>query len=192
MDWVAALVGVVLGAGLSWLIGLDQTRRARRQAAGYLSRRIVFALDELILGIARVIDKAPDQYDDGQDYEYRWRTPERLVLPADGDWASLHTGDSEATMRLAVRVELAMEEVRVAAHFDSDMAYEVYDELFSRIGLDANELAGSLRRKYRIAGPESIGDWNPVDQLRTVRSKRAQLAAKRSAEEGATGQRANP
>lgn len=171
MEWLTALAGVVLGAALSWLTNATQTAGARRRAAGYLSRRLVIALDELVVGSARVVNDARSLGDDTYDYEYHWRMPERLALPTDGDWTALDPSEAEAAMRLAVRVELAIQEIRVAAHYDTDAAGAAVDDHFSRIGLDADTLAISLRRKYNIAARELIGEWDPVDELRAARAQ---------------------
>lgn len=171
MEWLTALAGVVLGAVLSWLITATQTAGARRRAAGYLSRRLVIALDELVVGSARVVNDARDLGDDTYDYEYHWSPPERLALPTDGDWTALAPSEADAAMRLAFRVELAIQEIRVAAHYDTDAADAAVDDHFSRIGLDADALAISLRKKYNIAARELIGQWDPVDELGTARAQ---------------------
>ena len=110
MEWLTALAGVVLGAALSWLTNATQTAGARRRAAGYLSRRLVIALDELVVGSARVVNDARSLGDDTYDYEYHWRMPERLALPTDGDWTALGRvgkGCHRVQMRVAARVSPA-------------------------------------------------------------------------------------
>lgn len=72
MEWLTALAGVMLGAALNWLTTVTQTAGARRRGAGCLSRRLVIALDELVLGSARVVNDARDRGDDMYDYEYHW------------------------------------------------------------------------------------------------------------------------
>ena len=178
MEWITALAGVVLGAALSWMATAVQGARARRRAAGYISRRLVIALDELVVGSARVVNDSRDIGDDTYDYEYHWHLPERLALPTDGDWTSLDPTEADGAMRLAVRVELALQDIRVAAHYDSDAAGEAVDDHFSRIGLDADELATLLRSRYRIAARQLIGEWDPVSELEAARGKADALAVK--------------
>jgi hypothetical protein len=132
---------------------------------------VVIALDELVLGSARVVNDARDVSDPTYNYEYHWHLPERLALPTDGDWTSLHPTEADGAMRLAVRLELALQDVRVAAHYDSYAADSLVDDHFSRIGLEADALATLLRSKYNIAARELIGEWDPVSDLQAARAQ---------------------
>ncbi|WP_460753929.1 hypothetical protein [Myceligenerans cantabricum] len=167
MEFVTTLVGVLLGAGLTWLVGHGQRRSVRRRESAYLSIRIVVALDELVVGCARAVGTGPY----GDDHEPSFPLPTELRLPTDGNWESLDPRETAESMRLAAYVGHAFESVRISGWYDPESGSDQADDLYTAIALRADRLATDLRKKYKISERDLPNNWDPLEQILAVRGR---------------------
>jgi len=75
-------------------------------------------------------------------------------------------------MRIAARVRLTAKRVKdTAVVADVEDADAVARDEYTKIGLAADVLSAKFRERYKIGARESIGTWDPVEDLRRVRDR---------------------
>ena len=180
------LVGVIVGAGITWIRDMWAQRTMRSRNAHYFALRVVCLLDRYIEDCATVAEddgSSPDQKNEHECSHPRTDLPAAPVFPTDLDWKSI---DQRIVYKLvsmeneATRAKWMISGAEENA-FPPDYA-EAFEERryqYARLGLSALTLAQELRAKYEIQAPE-YGYWVPADRLtaakneiETYRKKRA-------------------
>jgi len=177
------LIGVVIGALLTWFRDIWSDRRARGRNARYLAIRVVCILDKYVERCAEVVSDEGEEDREGCTVA-RVSSPTPPEFPLDLDWKSI---DHELMYRL---LSLPNEAETAASYVDSVSEFvagppdfaEYFEERqvqYSKVGLSAFALTQELRKMYGIPAQE-FGHWNPAERLAEVQKKVEQFRQKRA------------
>lgn len=111
---ILGLVGVALGAALTWVREDWRERRTYATRAKLLAVKTVIALDTFIVECASKIGGEPE--DDGSGPP-RYDIPTRLVTPADVDWATIPPDLTYRILRIPVQCDEAAQRARWADYY---------------------------------------------------------------------------
>lgn len=176
-DAVFGLVGVIVGAVLTWFQSARSERKARDRDARYLAIRVVCVLDKYIENCAEVA--ADDGLCDGQRDEEGCLSPQVSPPPApafsdDLDWKSIDHELMYRLLSLPSEADAANRMISAAAEHAFPPDYEeVFEERqfqYARLGLTAFALTEAIRKKYGIP-PRELDYYDPVDHLTTAKEQ---------------------
>ena len=163
------LLGVLVGAFITWIKETLIQKRTRLEHATYLAVRVICILDEYVDKCVAIVT------DDGsvsaevqvlhrdehvKEYYPVKRLPVVPDFPADLDWRSI---DSDLMYRILtfpnrVRIENSGIQWVVGELF------EIRQEGYAKLGLEAIEIVEELRRLFKLpeaSRPDWHADWNP-------------------------------
>lgn len=180
------LVGVFFGAFLVSIKDLISAVGRQRGNAKYMAIRCVALLDRYVDGCAEVA--GDDGTYMGQPANLDGTCSAQVDAPAfpvdsmDGDWKSITQNLMYEMLSFSNRIESARGMVKgMSDHASPPFYEEMFEERqyqFARLGLRANQLAGRLRRRYRIPSRE-MEQWDPVaflqrqlDEINWLRNNR--------------------
>jgi hypothetical protein len=188
-DGVVGLLGVIVGAVLTWGHGTWSEWRERARHARYLAIRVVCILDKYIEDcVAVTLD---DGYCEGRPggedgtAEPQVETPPPPAFPQDLDWKCIDHELMYRLLSLPRDVEAANQRIVYASENafppDYDEAFEERQYQYAKLGLAAFALTEEIRKRYKIPLQET-GDWNPAERLGEERKKIEEVRQARHAE----------
>jgi hypothetical protein len=187
MEAVFGLVGVLIGAAISWGQAYWFSRRDAERAAQYLAVRIVCIFDKFLEDCVSVVK---DKGMPGQDgtYEPQEKAPDMPSFPNDIDWKCIDHNLMYEILSFPSDIEAGDNTIsfianEVASPPDYDEFFEERAIQYVRFGLRAHKLASELREKYDIP-PKKYDGWNPVKELNSE-FKEIQKRLKREAKDNA-------
>jgi hypothetical protein len=165
---IFGLVGVFVGAFLTWFKDAWSDRRMRGRHARYLAIRIVCILDGYMKSCADVV------YDDGlcegQPNEQGFVEPQvplppTLTFPEDLDWKSIEHALMYRLLSMPSEIEAANHMIDAAWNYgDPEAHIEERQYQYAKLGLASFALTKEIRSKYDIPSKD-LGEWNPVKRL---------------------------
>jgi len=179
--WISALfglIGVTLGAALTYLREYVTQQKREKKDAAYLAVVVAGALDRFSAECVRVV--ADDGLSRGQRDESGFlsaqvKTPTFQPEPLGVDWKSVPADLMYPILDLPYRIEMANRKIHDTAEYQAEPPD--YDEFFEDrqfeyavLGLDASALATKLRR--HIGFPDRpTSQWDPLAYMADVKSK---------------------
>ena len=172
VGFAGAIIGVLVGAGITIYQDIRKEKRVRREDAQYLAIRVSCMLDRFVKGCLDVAydDGTSEGLPAGKDgaYEPQIREPEFPINTIDGNWKSIRSDLMYQLLGFPSRIEHADHLVGVVAFNEDDPgnAGWVAERQFqyATLGLEAVDLAIALRRDYSI--PTQAGGDEPAASLR--------------------------
>ena len=178
------IVGVLVGALMSFVGNALFARQQRLRQARYLAIRVVCALDPFV-------DTCCDiALDDGEAGENGETFPSvgspSLALPTDVDWKSIEPDLAYRILRLGNQIDEAKQEIRwVADGFSIPPEHSEYFEerwlQYGKLGLTALYLANELREMLKL--PQLATRGHDPEQLLKDAVLKAQQAGKARAKD---------
>lgn len=174
---IFGLVGVFIGAGISWLQVYWTNKRTENKNARYLAIRIVCVLDKYLEHCAEVIKD--DGLSFGQRTEEGHLAPQVIapgppIFPEDVDWRSIDHELMYKILSFPTEVETGERLIKSTLEFASPPDFEDwFDERkyqYCLFGLTAYQLSGELAEKYSIK-KMVYNHWDPVNDLQNELSK---------------------
>jgi hypothetical protein len=186
---IIGLVGVLVGAFLTWFRDAWSHQRTRRGHARYLAIRVVCVLDSYIDDCARAV--LDDGLRQGQRDEQGCLQPEAFlppppVFPEDLDWKSIDHDLMYRLLSFPSESEKVNRVVNIAWNCsippDFEEGFEWQRSEYAKLGLEAFAITETLRKKYGIPARER-DDWDrPLaylnkakEQVETRRDRRQRL-----------------
>ena len=172
------LLGVLIGAIIPWVREAWVERRRRTNRARYLAIRVVCTLDRFVETCVEIVQDdglAFGQRDQDGCLRPQVSLPDRLEYPDDVDWQSIRHElmyDLLSLPEWVVRSNRTIQFIanEIAAPPDYDEAFEAQHEEYATLGIQAFELAATLRRTYGL--PERTKDgWDPLTYLKQEKRK---------------------
>jgi len=165
-----ALLGVVVGAALSWGKDWFFERQKRAAAASYLAVRAVCILDRFVANCSDIVFN-----DDEGDGQSQASLPKLGDFPDNVDWKSISSHLMYKLLAFPNEILSANNSITFVANMIAGPPdYEEADEercyQYALLGLTAINLANTLRKKYAIPRRTFI-DWNPEEEFRRVKQK---------------------
>ncbi|MGH8251708.1 MAG: hypothetical protein ACREVI_13615 [Steroidobacteraceae bacterium] len=185
MEAVFGLIGVLVGASLTWIQEAWSDSRTRERHARYLAIRVVCVLDKYVENCADVA--LDDGLCEGRRNEEgclepQVSPPSSPAFSEDLDWKSIDHELMYRLLSLPSEAEAANRMIAGASeHADPPDYEEVFEERqyqYAKLGLTAFALAEEIRKKYGIPSQE-LGDWNPAEQLTKVKGRVEEQRRKR-------------
>ena len=166
-----AIYGVVIGSLMSGGVAIFHGFLNRQRAAKFLAVVIVIALDRYVANCASALVNTPLDFDHERDPDDQFNMPDRLVLPEEPDWTSIPADLAHKILELPQRDAQAHEAVGTIWHLaDGSAARSTRDDEFTRLAIEASEIARDLRTRYGLpARPHA--DWDPVSEIKQFRTK---------------------
>jgi len=182
---IFGLLGVLIGAGLTWFQTYWLNRQERNRSARYLAIRVACLLDKYVEDCAAVVK------DDGLSFgqrnsegylEPQVKAPSAPVYPDDIDWKSIDHEMMYKLLSFPSDVEGAEGIIRAAWDLANPPDFEEWFEerafWHAQFGLAAFKLAEELSNEYGIQ-KKTYKNWDPVadlgkelDAIRVSREKR--------------------
>ncbi len=181
MEAVYGLIGVIIGAAISWFQVFWTNKQAEKKSARYLAIRIACILDKYLEDCTEVVK------DDGLSFGQRTsdgclspqvKAPGVPVFPDDVDWKSI---DHELMYKIlsfpsevegGERLIKASETISVPPDYEDWFIERKFH--YSQFGLIAYHLSGDLCEKYSIK-KKTYNDWNPAEDLKNEFEKVSKL-----------------
>lgn len=182
---IFGLIGVIIGASISWFKEYWTEREATKKNARYLAIRVVCILDKFVEDCADVVK------DDGLSFGQRdadgcltprVKAPGAPIFPEDVDWKSIEhelmykilsfPSDVDAGDRIIKLIE----NISGPPDFEDWFAERRFH--YSRFGLAAYRLAEELSIKYNIR-KKTYNDWNPLDYFEQEVGRATKIRQKR-------------
>lgn len=164
------ILGVFVGAILTWLINLFHRNTQRHERGRYCALRSVIALDAYVAETASHL--APDDYEQDFGPLESFQNPRPIALPNDVDWSSIDPSAAYQVLSIPNRHDRAVDSVGYIQYVaDSWQARDVRDQLFAWLALDCAALSKSLRKRYALPAvvhSDLNKDWNPENVLREL------------------------
>lgn len=182
---IFGLIGVIIGASITWFKEYWTNKDATRKNAQYLAIRVVCILDKFVEDCVDVIK------DDGLSFGQRnpdgcldpqVKAPGAPVFPGDVDWKSI---DHELMYKILSfpsdvdggdRIIKFTEDIASPPDFEDWFAERRFQ--YSRFGLAAYKLSEELSIKYNIK-KKTYNDWNPLECLQQSMDRATQNRQKR-------------
>ena len=182
---IFGLLGVLIGAGLTWYQTYWMNKKEIERNARYLAIRVVCILDQYMENCAHTMNDIGLRFGDRNaevQQEPRVGAPESPVYPEDVDWKSI---DHELMYKILafpsevnVWRQTSNEMWEIAQGTDLADWYSERAYWHSNYGLQAFKLSKELGAKYGIKG-KSYPAWNPekdftekLDRFATERGRR--------------------
>jgi hypothetical protein len=169
------LIGVIVGALLTWLREIWSDWRARKRHAQYLAIRVVCTLDRYVENCTDVAT------DDGLHYgqvnaegchEAQVPEPAPPAFSEDLDWQSIDPALMFEILALPSHAEAADRVISAAGEFSDAPDFTEYFEerqyQYATVGLRAFDLTQKIRKEYGIPAP-ALGAWEPASRLADVK-----------------------
>jgi hypothetical protein len=183
---ILSLVGVVVGAAISWLRDLWREKKSQRREARYLAIRVVCVLDDFLEECTDVVTDdglCCGQRNEEGYLEAQTSHPTGIYLPEDVDWKSIDHSLMYRILALPSLIAAANRAVAfslsVAYPPDFDEYFEERQSRFASLGIEVADIAERLRRLYSIPDRER-GEWDPVktlkDKKREIEDRQASQA----------------
>ena len=179
-DWLSILK-TAFGAGLGTAtvqggLALYRDRSLRTDSAAYLALRIAVLLEAFASECCDFyFDNANAQHLPDEEYP-NWRTelPAPPVFPDDTEaWRALDKSLVARCLNFPNRVRASQNSIALAIEYSvGDLEY-VLDEQASARGVEAWEVASSLRKTYRLDRAETVFDFDEVLHRVLKRSREA-------------------
>lgn len=184
-EGIFGLVGVLVGALITWIESYYSNRRTEKKNAKYLAIRVVCILDKFMEDCADVVK------DDG--LQFGQRTPDGFlhpqisvpnipVFPDDVDWRSI---DHELMYKIlsfpsdiAAGNKLIDFTKNISGPPDCEDWFDERKYHYASFGLTANRLAGELCSKYAIQ-KKRYNNWDPAADLERELSAATQRKQRR-------------
>ena len=179
---VIGLVGVAVGAGITWWQATSERSREKRADAQYLAIRVVCILDKYVVDCATACDDRTEMDEPGINV---WVSAPAAALadyPVDVDWRCIESGlmfDILSLPRdeLLAKNWLAGYEEATGCLID-EFAVE-RAKRYGGLGLEAAALAERLRTAYSIPAIKH-GEWKPVEHIKLYFKEQEKLAQARA------------
>ncbi|MCD9026605.1 hypothetical protein LDO26_00045 [Luteimonas sp. BDR2-5] len=180
-EWISAafgLLGVIVGAGLTYVREYLVQRKKQKQDVAYLAVVVSGALERFSAGCLRVVND--DGLYQGQpnregSREIQARTPEFRPELLNVEWKSLPTSLMYEILDLPYRIEVANGVISDAAEYaamppDYEEFYEQRQYQYADLGIAAARLAARLRAQAGFS-ERRRGEWDPVAHMEAERAK---------------------
>ena len=169
MEAVFGLVGVFIGAGISWFQTYWFNRNEGEKAARYLAIRIVCIFDKFLEDCVTVVKDTGEPLENGI-FQAQEKSPDAPIYPDDVDWKSIGRDLMYEILSFPSDVKAGD---RIIAFIENVVAFPPdYEEFFeerafqyAQFGLRAHELATKLRKQYSIPF-KKYDDWDPALALK--------------------------
>lgn len=186
-EGIFGLIGVFVGAVITWFQSYYANRRTELKNAKYLAIRVVCILDKFMEDCADVVK------DDG--LQFGQRTPEGClepqisvpqipVFPEDVDWRSIDQELMYKILSFPSDIAAGNKLIDFTQNISGPPDYEEwFDERryhYATFGLTADRLAGELCSKYNIK-KKRYNNWDPSADLERELSAGVQRRQKRLA-----------
>ena len=156
-----ALYGVVVGALMSWVLTEVARRRETKRRAKYLAFRAVISLDGFVESCAGALTEEPHPTDD-VDPDTFAPLPVAFAVPEGVDWTAIEDDVAYAMLTLPERDRAARLQLEGLYQHDTSIR-ALRDRLFTRLALDAAQLADRLRARYSV--PPRIEQMYDTSQI---------------------------
>ncbi len=165
------LLGVFIGAGLTWFQSYWLNKQERDRSARYLAIRLSCIFDQYVEQCAEVVR------DDGLNHGMRTedgylepqvKSPGAPVYPDDVDWKSIDHELMYKILSFPADVEGAENIIRAAGDVAHPPDYEDWFEerafWYAQFGIAAYKLAEEISEMYDIK-KKTYKNWNPLEEL---------------------------
>ncbi len=172
MGAVFGLIGVIVGAAITWLQAYWTNKQATNKNARYLAIRIVCILDKYLVDCAEVVK------DDGLSFGQRTpdgclapqvKAPGPPVYPDDVDWKSIDPELMYQILSLPSEVEGGDRMIKATEDISGPPDYESWflerKFYYCQFGLMAYALSEKLAEKYKIK-KKTYNNWDPAADLK--------------------------
>lgn len=199
IEAIFGLVGVLVGSIITVLKDWWTFYRERRRDASYSAIRLISILEayadrciDIVHDDGTIYGQPAGRTQDGEEYlEAQEATPDPLDYPGDIGWRSLDEDLMHRIVALPNKARRTNRYIGMSSEFASPPNYEEYfdarQEGYARLGADALEIAGELRKRYQISAQSGLHmatEWDPVSFLRERIQKfdneRAEMEARRA------------
>lgn len=180
---IFGLIGVMVGALLTWVKESLHTRRERTQQARYLAIRVVCILDEFHASCCEIV--GDDGTYHGQrtvdgDLQAQTSLPDGISFPDDVDWRAIDHFLMYRILSLPSRIKTDNDAISfiydaVSCPPDYEEYFEERQYRYACLGLDVFGLAQEIGRKHNIPDRQ-LDNWDPIGELR---DKKAEIEAQR-------------
>lgn len=165
-DW-AAIGNAALGAGLATAaVTLYRDNRQTNAQASHLAARLAVMLEAYASSCQDFIEANANAYHEPDQEFPNWKTrlPELPPYPEDVEgWRAISLKLSERCLNLRNKITGSQSVISSTIEFDMDSLEDELSELASSRGLDAWEIAATLRKRYGLKKPEMV--WDYVEAL---------------------------
>lgn len=165
---VATLVGVVIGAGLTFLREFLTTKAKRKKDAAYLTAVVSGALDRFVAGCELVVNDdglSQGQYDEDGTRSAQSSLPEFRPEELKVEWPSIPAELIYRVLDLPYKREAANSYITEAGEHADPPDYENYFDQrqyqYAKLGLEAVNLSRDLR-KHSSFPDRDRGAWDPA------------------------------
>ncbi|HLE12698.1 MAG: hypothetical protein A2504_16950 [Bdellovibrionales bacterium RIFOXYD12_FULL_39_22] len=171
MEAIVGIVGVIIGAGITWAQTLWMHKQEQNKNAKYLAIRVVNTLREYVYKcwLVSVDDGLNQGQRDSNDcLAPQAKDPGPIIYPEDIDWKSIDANLAYQLLSLPNKAESADRAILAAVEFCSGPPdyEEVFDERhirYSLIGLGVLSLEKTLCKLFEIPQEQSLDDWDPAN-----------------------------
>lgn len=185
-DAIFGLLGVIIGAMITWLQQYWTNKQDITKKARYLAIRVVCILDKYIENCVEVV--TDDGLCDGQRTKEGYLVPQVdlpdiPVFPDDIDWKSISYDLMYQILSFPSDIEAADNKIAVITEYaafppDYEELFEERVFQYSQLGLKVYELTKKLRKTYQIPD-RNYKHWNPVSELKSAFNDVQLIRAKR-------------
>lgn len=165
---IFGLVGVIIGAGISWGQAWWVSKQERNRHANYFAIRVVHALRRYAFQCSLVATDdglVMGQRDEDGCLSPQAADPGPIRYPDDIDWKSIAPKIVNSLLSLQSQAEAADRIISSAAEIcgppDFEDAFEARQLQYSMIGLNVLSIEKELCKIYKIPAEDSLEDWNP-------------------------------
>lgn len=188
---IFGLIGVIVGALLTWAREWLRSRWDRKRQARYLAVRVVCIFDEFhetCVEIAHDDGTCMGQRNAEGYLEPQIPLPDSIPFPDEVDWTTIDHSLMYKILSLPSRIKTENAAISfvgnaISSPPDFDEYFEERQYRYAVLGMEVFDLAKDLRRKYDIPDRE-FGSWDPVkglqdkkDEIERQRTDRARQQA---------------
>ena len=190
IEAVIGLAGVVVGSAITISKDVWVTSLERRREGSYSAIRLICLLEEYADECITIVGDDGTAYGqpagrttDGEEYYKPTEvSPKPLEFPEDIAWRSIKERLMHRTLALPNMARSTNRHIDQACDYSSppflDTYFKVRQQGYARLGMEALEIADSLRQQFTISAlGRVVGDagWEPKKYLRDQLSKFDQL-----------------
>ncbi|SEK94858.1 hypothetical protein SAMN05444413_104245 [Roseivivax marinus] len=196
---IIGFAGVLVGSFITVFKDLWTSYRERYKEGSYSAIRLISILEayadrciDIVYDDGTAYGRPAGRADNGEEYaEAQEETPSPLDFPDDIVWRSLDEGIVHRIVALPNKARRTNRYIGMSVEGASPPYYEDYfdarQEGYARLGAEALEIVGELRRRFRISANSGIHmttEWDPAAFLgKTIQkfdTERAELDAWRA------------